>query len=37
MLATLGVLLKLKKIPEPAVVALAAIVGLVVYPMVRGH
>jgi chromate transporter len=35
MAATLLILLKLKKIPEPAIVALAAVVGLVVYPMVR--
>jgi len=32
MAATLLVLWRLKKIPEPAIVALAAIVGLIVYP-----
>jgi len=35
MAATLLVLWKVKKIPEPAIVALAAVAGLVVYPMVR--
>ena len=35
MAATLLVLWKVKKIPEPAIVALAAVGGLVVYPMVR--
>jgi chromate transporter len=35
MAATLLVLWKARKIPEPAVVALAAIVGLIVYPIIR--
>ena len=35
MAATLLVLWKVKKIPEPAIVALAAVAGLAVYPMVR--
>jgi chromate transporter len=35
MAVTLLVLWKVKKIPEPAIVALAAVAGLVVYPMVR--
>jgi chromate transporter len=34
-LATIVLLVKLKKLPEPAIVAAAAIVGLVVYPMLR--
>jgi len=33
MAVTLLVLLKMKKIPEPAIVVLAAVVGLVVYPL----
>jgi chromate transporter len=33
---TLVLLWKVKKIPEPAIVALAAIAGLVVYPLVNG-
>ena len=35
MVVTLVLLWKAKKIPEPAIVALAAVVGLIVYPMVR--
>ncbi len=34
--ATLLALWKLKKIPEPAIVALAAVAGLVVYPLLKG-
>ncbi len=33
---TLALLLKVRKLPEPAVVALAAIAGLLVYPIVKG-
>ena len=33
-LVTIGVLWRFKKIPEPAIVAVAAVIGLVVYPMV---
>ena len=36
MAATLLVLWRLKKVPEPAVVAIAAVVGLVVYPLIKG-
>ena len=36
MAVTLLLLWKLKKIPEPAIVALAAVAGLIVYPLVRG-
>jgi chromate transporter len=36
MAVTIVLLWKVKKIPEPAIVALAAIVGLVVYPLIRG-
>ena len=35
MAVTLLLLWKMKKIPEPAIVALAAIAGLVVYPLVK--
>jgi len=35
MLVTLVLLWKVKKIPEPAIVALAAVVGLVIYPLVK--
>jgi chromate transporter len=35
MLATIFLLLKVKKIPEPAIVALAAVAGLIVYPMMK--
>ena len=33
---TIVLLWKVKKIPEPAIVALAAVVGLVVYPLIKG-
>jgi len=36
MAVTVVLLWKVKKIPEPIIVALAAIVGLVVYPLIRG-
>src|SRR5437763_831988 len=36
MAAALLLLLKVKKIPEPAIVALAAVDGLIVYPLIRG-
>jgi chromate transporter len=36
MAVTLGLLWKAKKIPEPAIVALAAVAGLIVYPLLRG-
>ena len=36
MLVTIVLLWKVKKIPEPAIVALAAMVGLVVYPLIKG-
>jgi chromate transporter len=35
MLVTLALLWKAKKIPEPAIVATAAVVGLVVYPLLK--
>ena len=35
MLVTLALLWKVKKIPEPAIVAVAAIVGLIVYPLIK--
>ncbi len=35
LLATIVLLWKVKKLPEPAIVALAAVVGLIVYPMMR--
>ena len=35
MTVTLLLLWKVKKIPEPAIVALAAIAGLVVYPLLK--
>jgi len=35
MVVTIVLLWKVRKIPEPAIVALAAVVGLVVYPLVR--
>ena len=35
MVVTVVLLWKVKKIPEPAIVALAAVVGLVVYPLVK--
>src|SRR5882672_3438686 len=36
MVVTIVVLWRVKKIPEPAIVALAAVVGLVVYPLIKG-
>jgi len=33
-LATAAVLWRFKKIPEPAVVAVAAVIGLIVHPLV---
>ena len=36
MAVTLLLLWKAKKIPEPAIVGLAAVAGLIVYPLVRG-
>ena len=36
MLVTLLVLWKLKKIPEPVMIALAALAGLVIYPLIKG-
>ena len=36
-LATAGVLWRFKKVPEPAVVAVAAALGLLLYPGVTGH
>jgi chromate transporter len=33
---TLGVLLRFKKLPEPIVVLAAGLIGLVIYPLVRG-
>ena len=35
LLVTIALLWKVKKLPEPAIVALAAVVGLIVYPMVK--
>jgi chromate transporter len=35
LLATLLLLWKVKKVPEPAIVALAAIAGLIVYPLIK--
>ena len=32
---TLGVLFNLKKIPEPIIVIIAAIIGFIVYPLVH--
>ena len=34
-LITIGLLWKLKKVPEPVIVVLAAVVGLVVYPLLK--
>lgn len=34
-LATIGLMWKLKKLPEPAIVAAAAVVGLIVYPLIK--
>jgi chromate transporter len=36
MAVTIVLLWKVKKIPEPAIVALAAVVGLVAYPLLKG-
>jgi chromate transporter len=36
MAVTVVLLWKVRKIPEPAIVALAAVVGLVVYPLIKG-
>ena len=36
MAATLAILWRMKKVPEPLVVAVAAAVGLVVYPLLKG-
>jgi chromate transporter len=36
MAVTLLLLWKAKKIPEPAIVALAAVAGLIVYPLLKG-
>jgi chromate transporter len=36
MVVTVVLLWKVRKIPEPAIVALAAVVGLVVYPLIKG-
>jgi chromate transporter len=35
LLVTIALLLKVKKFPEPAIVALSAVVGLIVYPMLK--
>jgi len=35
MAVTLVLLLKVKKIPEPAIVAIAAVAGLIVYPLIK--
>ena len=35
LLVTLFLLWKVKKIPEPAIVALAAVAGLIVYPLIK--
>jgi chromate transport protein ChrA len=36
LLVTLLLLWKVKKLPEPAIVALSAVAGLIVYPLSRG-
>ena len=36
LLVALGLLWKVRKIPEPVIVALAAVAGLIVYPLLRG-
>jgi chromate transporter len=36
LLVTLLLLWKVKKLPEPAIVALAAVAGLVIYPLIQG-
>jgi chromate transporter len=35
LLVTIALLVKVKKFPEPAIVALSAVVGLIVYPMLK--
>ncbi|MDA8108071.1 MAG: chromate transporter [Betaproteobacteria bacterium] len=35
MLATIALIWKVKKLPEPAIVALAALAGLIIYPLLR--
>jgi chromate transporter len=35
LLVTILLLWKVKRLPEPAIVALAAVVGLIVYPLIR--
>jgi chromate transporter len=37
MAVTVVLLWKVKKIPEPVIVALAAVAGLVIYPLIKGH
>jgi chromate transporter len=34
-LATVGMMWKLKKLPEPVIVASAAVIGLIVYPLIK--
>ena len=34
-LTTVGLMWKLKKLPEPAIVAAAAVIGIVVYPLIK--
>jgi len=36
MLAAVVLILKVKKLPEPAIIALAAVAGLVIYPVTKG-
>lgn len=36
LVATIGLLLKFKKLPEPVIVVGAAVIGLLIYPFVRG-
>ena len=36
MLAAVVLILKVKKLPEPAIIALAALAGLVIYPVMKG-
>jgi chromate transporter len=36
LLVTIGLLLKLKKLPEPVIVIGAAVAGLIIFPLVRG-
>jgi chromate transporter len=35
MLVTLVVLWKVRKMPEPVMIALAAVAGLIVYPLIK--